>query len=358
MNFLGRTITGLVFAMLIANPLYVWANCLNQERLTGVNMSGAEFNSAKLPGTPYKDYTFPTEAELTYVAAQGANVIRLPFRWERVQPTAMGPLAPAELKRIQGVVASANSKNLCVVLDVHNYAKYYSQTLNGDAALQNAFVDLWSRLALVFNDPKQTAFGLMNEPSYMPREEWASLAKRTLFELRAAGVTNMVIVAGGHWSGLHDWFSGSAGLSNANAFSDIKDPVQRTLLEVHQYADKDFSGTGSTCRAADEFDPLFNRITEWAKANGQKLFLGEFGMPQTPDCMQTLERFLTLMSGPEWKGWTYWAAGGWWGKYPLAINTDVAAPSQQWPIMKKYFYRGIPPTKTPPLAPAQRNRKN
>jgi endoglucanase len=164
----------------LATPLWAAATCLDQERLTGVNLSGAEFNSSKLPGTPYKDYTFPTEAELTYIAAQGANVIRLPFRWERIQPTPKGELAAAEMKRLQNTVVSANTKGLCVILDMHNYAKYFSQTLNGDAALQNAFVDVWKRLAVVFNDPKQTVFGLMNEPSYLPREEWASLAKRTL----------------------------------------------------------------------------------------------------------------------------------------------------------------------------------
>jgi endoglucanase len=358
MNKFKSSLMKILLPVLLASPLIASAHCLNQERLTGVNMSGAEFNSSKLPGTPYKDYTFPTEAELTYVAAKGANVIRLPFRWERVQPTAMGPLASAELKRIQGTVASAYSKGLCVILDVHNYAKYYSQTLNGDAALQNAFVDLWLRLALVFNDPKQTAFGLMNEPSYLPREEWASLAKRTLKELRYAGSTNMVFLAGGHWSGLHDWFSPSAGMSNAKLFGDIKDPLKRTILEVHQYADKDFSGSGNTCRAANEFNAFFTRVTEWAKANDQKMFLGEFGMPQNAECLLALERFLSLMTEPEWKGWTYWAAGGWWGKYPLAVNTDMAAPSQQWAIMQKYFYHGIPAEKTPPLGPLPRNRKN
>lgn len=334
------------------------AHCLDQERLTGVNMGGAEFNSSKLPGTPYKDYTFPNEAELTFIAGQGANVIRLPFRWERVQPTAMGPLAAAELKRLQGTVASAYSKGLCVILDVHNYAKFYSQTLNGDAALQNAFVDLWLRLALVFNDPKQTAFGLMNEPAHMPREEWASLAKRTLHELRYAGSTNMVFVAGGHWSGLHDWFSPADGQSNAKLLADVKDPLRRTLLEVHQYADKDYSGTGSTCKAADQFNSFFTRATEWARANNQKFFLGEFGMPQNEACLAALERFLSLMTGPEWKGWTYWAAGGWWGNYPLAVNTNAAAPSPQWPIMQKYFYHGVPAAKTPPLGPMPRARKN
>lgn len=341
----------------LASPLWAAANCLDQERLTGVNLSGAEFSSSKLPGTPYKDYTFPTEAELTYIAAQGANVIRLPFRWERIQPTPMGELAAGEMKRLQNTVVSANAKGLCVILDMHNYAKYYSQTLNGDAALQHAFVNVWQRLAQVFNDPKQTVFGLMNEPSYLPREEWASLAKRTLFELRNAGSTNMVFIAGGHWSGLHDWFSPAVGQSNATLFADLKDPLKRSVLEVHQYADKNFSGTGSTCRSVTQFDPKFTKITDWATANGQQLFLGEFGMPQNELCLLVLERFLSLMSGPAWKGWAYWAAGGWWGKYPLALNTSTTAPSLQWPILKKYFYRAPVPKKSPPLAPQPRTRK-
>ncbi|RZA07987.1 MAG: glycoside hydrolase family 5 protein [Moraxellaceae bacterium] len=338
-------------------PLYASATCLDQHQLTGVNLSGAEFNSTKLPGTPYKDYTFPAESELAFIAAQGANVIRLPFRWERVQPTAMGALNLPELKRIQGAVTSANAKGLCVILDVHNYAKYFGKTMSGDTALQNAFVDLWQRLALVFNDPKQTAFGLMNEPNYLPMEEWATLSKRTLSELRKAGVTNMIFIGGGRWSGLHDWFSIQNGKSNALLFADVKDTLNRTVLEVHQYADKDYSGSGTTCRAADQFDPMFNKLTEWAKTNHQKLFLGEFGMPQNPDCLIALERFLSLMKGPEWKGWTYWAAGGWWGKYPLAINTSITEPSTQWPVLKKYFHVAPAPKKTPPIPPQPRTRK-
>ena len=347
----------LLLLSVLVNPLLAAATCLDQERLTGVNLSGAEFNSTKLPGTPYKDYTFPTEAEFTYIAAQGANVIRLPFRWERIQPTPMGSLAEAELKRLQNAVLSANTRGLCVILDMHNYAKYYSQTLNGDAVLQHAFVNVWQRLAVVFNDPKQTIFGLMNEPSYLPREEWASLAKRTLVELRNAGSTNKVFIAGGHWSGLHDWFSPEVGQSNAILFADLKDPLKRTVIEVHQYADKDFSGSGSTCRSATQFDPMFTKITEWATVNKQQLFLGEFGMPQNELCLLALERFLNLMSGPAWNGWTYWAAGGWWGKYPLALNTSTTAPSLQWPILKKYFYSAPTSTKSPPLAPQPRTRK-
>src|SRR5690606_5282286 len=60
--------------------------CLSSPRLTGVNIAGAEFNAKRLPGVIFKDYTYPKDSELAYIAAQGANVIRLPFRWERLQP--------------------------------------------------------------------------------------------------------------------------------------------------------------------------------------------------------------------------------------------------------------------------------
>ena len=66
--------------------------CLSAARLTGVNIAGAEFNSKRLPGVIFKDYTYPKDSELAYIAAQGANVIRLPFRWERLQPEANKPL--------------------------------------------------------------------------------------------------------------------------------------------------------------------------------------------------------------------------------------------------------------------------
>ncbi|RZA00362.1 MAG: hypothetical protein EOO68_11395 [Moraxellaceae bacterium] len=81
-------------------PFVSAAGCLDAPRLTGINQAGAEFNSTKLPGEIHKDYTYPVAADLAFIAAQGANVIRLPIRWERIQPTVLTPLNPAELLRL------------------------------------------------------------------------------------------------------------------------------------------------------------------------------------------------------------------------------------------------------------------
>ena len=329
-------------------PLTVIGSCLTDQRLTGVNLAGAEFNSSKLPGEPNKDYVYPDEKELRFIARQGANVIRLPFRWERIQTHPGGPLALEELKRLQETVTDAHKNGLCVILDVHNYAKYYNQPLQNNPELQTAFVDLWLRLAAVFSDVNATAFGLMNEPNYMDNAQWAELAKRTLLALRNAASTNVVFIAGGHWSGLHDWFNKRDGVSNADAFADLQDPLKRTFVEVHQYADSDHSGTHGDCISADTFNKKFQSISAWAQQNKQRLFLGEFGVPATAECLVVLERFLNLTKENMWKGWSYWAAGRWWGSYPLAINTNDEQPSAQWRVLKKYFaqaHMGKSPTK-------------
>lgn len=334
------------------------AGCLDAARLTGVNLAGAEFNSKKLPGTVNIDYTYPNTADLTFMAGQGVNVIRLPFRWERVQHTLKAPLNADELGRLRSTVVTANEQGLCVILDVHNYAKYFGEELTGREDLQDGLIDLWTRLAAEFPDQTGVAFGLMNEPAYMTIAEWSSLSKRILARLRELGSRNLILIGGGKWSGMHSWFSESGGVSNANAFADVTDPLSRTYLEVHQYADEGYSGTKPECLPPEHFAERFSRITQWAKDNQQSLFLGEFGVAQNDVCLQTLESFLVAMSDPVWKGWTYWAAGRWWGSYAFALNTSMENPSRQWPILKKYFQTSMPAPDSPPKPPATQNNLN
>ncbi|RZA07310.1 MAG: glycoside hydrolase family 5 protein, partial [Moraxellaceae bacterium] len=113
---------------------------------------------------------------------------------------------------------------------------------------------------------------------------------------------------------------------------------KRTYLEVHQYANQYYSGTTMECLPPANFDPIFTKITTWAKENNQFLFLGEFGTAATPECLATLNHYFELMQDPVWRGWTYWAGGRWWGAYGFALNMLAETPSPQWSILKKYFY--------------------
>lgn len=313
------------------------AHCLDQERLTGVNLAGAEFNSKNLPGTINKDYVYPTREDIEFIAAQGANVIRLPVRWERIQPKLDEPLNGAQLGQISLTLSRAKTAGLCVILDMHNYGRYYDTPIASEE-LQKAFINVWRQLVNALDEKYFLALGLMNEPAHLAQPEWAALAKRTITELRKAGVSQLILVGGGNWNGLHSWFNSKEGISNANAFADLADPLNKTLIEVHQYADKNYSGTGMDCYPPEHFDVLFERIQNWAKEHGHQLFLGEFGFSTTPECLKTLDHFLHLMNNSNWKGWTYWASGRWWKNYGLALNASLTAPSPQWYPLKKAFY--------------------
>lgn len=347
MNRLRKSL--LILTLLMCSG--AWAGCLDTSRLTGVNMAGAEFNSKKLPGVVFKDYVYPSSKELAFVAAQGANLIRLPFRWERLQPQLGQAFNTAELQRLQTTIAQAQLQDLCVLLDVHNYAKYYGDAITSPVQ-QDAFVKLWVDLATALDNPEYVALGLMNEPAHIPLADWATLAKRTLAAVRAAGLTHVVMVGGGGWNGLHSWFSEKNGISNATEFANLEDPLKRSVIEVHQYADSYYSGTQQDCHPPEHFEPKFARISQWAKDNELQLFLGEFGMNASAPCLLVLERFLQLMQGREWKGWAYWAAGSWWGNYPFALNSDALAPAPQWAPLKTYFYRDE--SISPPNAPQNR----
>jgi hypothetical protein len=140
----------------------------------GLNMAGGEFapSAATLPGVYGTDYAYDVAAAFTAVAGRGHKIVRVPFRWERLQPTRAAALNATELTRLQGVVSTIQSAGMKAVLDCHNDGRYINSTANGGAELvlgntlpQADLVDLWTRLSTAFRaNPGIYAYGLMNEP--------------------------------------------------------------------------------------------------------------------------------------------------------------------------------------------------
>src|SRR5215218_8859205 len=93
--------------------------------LTGVNLSGAEFGYSSVTatnrGTYGTHYTYPTHGEVDYFVSKGLNTFRLPFTWERLQPTLNSALNPTELARVDDFVNYATGKGATVILDPHNF---------------------------------------------------------------------------------------------------------------------------------------------------------------------------------------------------------------------------------------------
>lgn len=314
------------------------ASCERSEPLRGVNLAGAEFNSKTLPGRYGYDYIYPPAQDLSHFRSLGMTVIRLPFRWERIQPALNGELDGAELGRIRNVVETARGLDLCVVLDVHNYGAYAGQTIGSSTVPESALADLWRRLAAAFANQPNVAFGLMNEPAALPISQWASIAQRTVEAVRATGARNLVLVSGGRWSGAHEWQKTVGGISNAEAFRNFSDSAGNFVFEVHQYADPGYSGTKTECIAADTLRSIIRSVADWGRSTGHRFFLGEFGMAGSEPCLAALDAILGAMQGDAvWAGWTYWAAGRWWGTYPFSIQPGAAGPPPQMSVIGKYL---------------------
>lgn len=341
---LCRTLSLALATLLLATPLAASA----QQRVlqyAGVNLAGAEFKASQKPGTLFKDYTYPSEKDFDYFASKGMNVVRLPFLWERLQPQPRGAFDAAQLKLLQKTVENASKRGITVLLDVHNYAQYRGQQIGSEAVPVAVFTDLWARLARepAFANNKQVMFGLMNEPHDMGATEWARIAQAGIDAIRAAGAQNLILVPGTAWSGAHSWGSRVAGrgTSNGDALAKLKDPANRLVFEAHQYLDKDSSGTKPEC--GDDQNIGVRRLegfTRWLRENGKTGFLGEFGASPDPACLAALDRMLAYIqdNGDVWRGWSYWAAGGWWPpSYMFNVQPDKQGNDKpQMAVLSRY----------------------
>ena len=314
--------------------------CL-EPQLKGVNLAGAEFGSQKLPGVLGSDYIYPSQANLGYFRATGMNVIRLPIRWERIQRQLHGPLDSNELAQIKQVLGWAREMKLCILLDIHNYASYYGQPLGTAAVPAIALEAVWLRLAQALPDYDHLAIGLMNEPVAMPPSQWLSLAQATVLALRRAGSQHLILVGSGRWSGAHEFdVRLDGGLSAAEVFASFRDPLKRFAVELHQYADSDYSGAGTRCIDPGRLQSIMQTLANWSRQHRVRLFMGEFGVPKDPDCLTAmLALLLAMQDNRVWLGWTYWAAGPWWGDYALSIQPGSSGvpPAPQLSVLRNFL---------------------
>lgn len=287
----------------------------------GVNLAGAEFG--ELGGAYGQAYIYPSKETIRYFAAKGLNTIRLPFRWERLQPIMGSDLDQDELKRLKETVAVARAEHLTVVLDVHNYASFAERMIGSSSTSVSDFADLWSRLAKEFANQEGIVFGLMNEPHDIAARTWLDAANQAIAAIRKTGADNLVLVPGTSWTGAHSWFSDTNDGNNAATMIKVVDPDDNFAFEFHQYLDSNFSGTHAECSRADDAVDALRHITDWLKQNGKRGFLGEFGGSKEQACLTGLTNMVDYVNSEKdvWTGWTYWAGGDWWSpSEPLNIQ--------------------------------------
>ncbi len=229
----------------------------------GVNVSGGEFGapggtetvslfSNQNPGVYGRDYQYASRATFDYLASRGLDTVRLPFRWERIQPRLGAELDPIELERLRETVRHAHLAGLGVVLDVHNFGAYHlfdgglgvRRPIGSDEVPRNAFADLWSRLSAAFHDdPGVIAYDLMNEPVALhsldgtpPARLWEVASQDAVSAIRDRGDGKLIMIPGYSWSHAGEW-------AQHHPRAWIDDPADNIRYTAHHYWQHEADGS-------------------------------------------------------------------------------------------------------------------
>lgn len=302
----------------------------------GINLACLEFGAAPWRGTWGVDYRDPTENEWDWIESRRFNLVRLPFRWERAQPTRSAALDATYMGYLDAAIDKAREHNCDIILDCHNYGGYYNagdaaneHMIGGGTTTEADFVDLWDRIALRYaNNQKRVLFGLMNEPRGVSEgittETWFSAANAATVAIRNRGFVGKLMVAGNGYSGVNGWTLTSPtwyGTSNSTEALNYVDSLNNYSFEGHSYWDTDGSGDYSEAPAGDVSSGTIGttKITawlNWLRTNKRRGFVGEWGVPPgVTNCEDAVEDFLATVQGYRdvLDGVCWWACGPWWG---------------------------------------------
>ncbi|MFN3517944.1 MAG: glycoside hydrolase family 5 protein [Sphingomonas sp.] len=299
----------------------------------GINLAGAEFTPAQIPGTLGTHYVYPGSAEMDYYWQKGIRIFRLPVKWERIQPALFGPLGGGndDIARVDAVIAYWEGLGGTVILDVHNYMSRKDAgkvAYDNPAAPTAALVDLWERLAARYAG-RAVWFDLMNEPSgdRQSASRVADVMQNVVNAIRGrTDATNMILVEGQRYSSAQYWVP----LGQGAAFDRFYDPAGNFAFSPHSYVDADASGTSGLCVIGA---PRLTAITSWADERGFKLWLGEIagGDPAKADqgsCGPIMAQVYDFIrDNPAWLGVSVWGGGRFWGRdYPFRLDPLTYAP--------------------------------
>jgi len=291
----------------------------------GINLAGAEFGKAS--GIYGTDYLYPSATDLEYFRSKGLRLVRLPFKWERIQPELNGDLDRKELARLKAVIKDAEEKGILIIPDLHNYCRRTvgsKYLIIGEEPLRVAHLaNLWGRLANELKNCKNIyGYGLMNEPHDMLiAAPWIKIAQACINEIRKHDTETTIIIGGNSWSSAERWVEASDHLKY------LYDPSARLIYEAHVYFDANASGIYKYSYDDEHAQP-FTGVTRvspfvrWLQQNNLHGFIGEYGIPGDDERWQVcLKNFLAYLQVNGING-TYWAAGPIWKNYILSVQPD------------------------------------
>ena len=305
--------------------------------LVGVNFGSGVFDPGTVPGVYNKGYTYADESYYKRHSELGFKLVRLGFLWERIQPKLGTDLNAAELGRIKLSLDHAQKHGIKVILDMHNYYRYYGKVINSPEVPRAQFAETWRKIAVELSrHPALYGYGLMNEPYNTGNNMWPQTAQAAGQAIRKIDPTNWIMIAGDRYSSAFHWQKYNTQLINDPW---MRDPKNNLVYEAHQYLDFDYSGTYT--KRAETFHPMLGveRVkpwVEWLKKNKLRGYIGEHGIPDfSPSAVVATDNLLAYLNEnciPS----TYWAAGPRWGENIMSLDVRSGKHRPQLAPLQKH----------------------
>lgn len=324
-------------------------------------------------GTYGIDYHYESQASLIFLASRGVRRVKIPVRWERINPVLFGGLDPAELSRLLACLDRCAAAGLKTIVDVHNYGLYYiddpevadssgARRPIGSAAVPiSAYANLWKRLASALHTNRAVVDGggyaLMAEPQGLgglSRRVWQAASQAAVDAIRAVDGTTVVHVAGWDWSVCQGWWV-------VNGAPWIVDPGHNVKYECHHYWDQTTGGSYDKTYAEEVAlarmsysaggyaDALHNRIlTElgvfatWVSHYGVRGIVGELSWParESPTQWNALAEVYLRRCDELRLDTVFWSCGEWAYGGPADLLAYTGSPlssrNAQAPVLEAH----------------------
>ena len=277
---------------------------------------------------------------MDYYYNLGLRNVRIPFLWERMQPTLNTALDTAYFTLYDSLVQYALNKSMTVIIHPHNYGGYRGNKIGSSAVSATSFLNFWKLLAAPYKSRSDLViFGLMNEPVSLSSKAWFGAVQSIITNFRSNGYKHTIFVPGNFYTGAWSWNSTASYISkdtpvvsNAAHALALTDPLNNLVFEVHQYFDSDYSGTSSVCPTTKTAAALFATFEKWLSDNNKYGYLGEFAGAANSGCETIVKAALArIKSNPRWLGTSWWAGGPWWGssnKFAFETSTLTGQTTQ------------------------------
>lgn len=347
----------------------------------GINMPTGSWLRDDLPGIYGTHYQYPGPGLMDYFNSKGLKIIRLGYMWERMQHDLNGPLDPAELSRMDTVIANARARGIKVLPEPHNNGKRTvagTEYVIGSSQVPfSAWKDYWRKFADHYkNETALYGYDLSDEPMGTggmwtgwsdkdhqviqadPDGVIRGAAQHAVDAIREKDSVH-TIVAGGEWS------TNAKAWRNYNEHFVINDPQDNILYEVSQFFDYNYSGQytysydvnfDSNHRPSDEGGIAPDQIgpyraapfISWLEDYGRKGFFSGYGIPASdPRWLPILDNFLNYIN-QHGVGGAYWWSSDWAGIDDLWTGSQNGTDRPQMAILTNYLGGcATQPTPTP-----------